>query len=285
MIFVAQKCDKCRRRGPAGSRLVAGCAFPTYTSARMDMKLLTIIFESGKRIPAVRVPADADPAPLIRVLGLPSTRGALVVVGGASGFDAPAYAPVRARIRALMDEVVRLAGIGQLAVIDGGTAAGVMRLLGEARVAAPAGFPLIGVAPYGKAIWPHKPDPLPDDGGLLDENHSAFVLVEGEDWGDETPMLARLGHSLASRGTAIEVLVDGGAISRRDVESFLHLGGELVVIQGSGRFADELAAAAERGHADDPALQALITTGRVHIFPLEEPPGSFSSLLKRLAGW
>jgi hypothetical protein len=60
------------------------------------------------------------------------------------------------------------------------------------------------------------------------------------------------------------VLVDGGAIAAEDVLHSIEAGRRVVVLEGSGRTADALAAAV-RGERSDPGIAALASSGLVHL--------------------
>ena len=47
----------------------------------------------------------------------------------------------------------------------------------------------------------------------------------------------------------------------------------------------KLASAYRAGHSKDPQVQGILDTKRVHIFPLESPPGTFRAILRQLGGW
>jgi hypothetical protein len=203
----------------------------------------------GMRALAVRVHADADLASAVQRLEI-GGRPALVVVGGASGLsdrDARRLAP-------LFDDI--LAPLAQrlgATVVDGGTDAGVMRLMGGARGETGGSFPLIGVIV----------DELAASVGL-EPNHTHFVLVPGSDWGHEGPWLVRFASVVAGDEPSATVLVNGGDISLTDVRHSIEAGRPVVVLDGSGRSADALAAASRGEHADPP-LADLAKSDLLHV--------------------
>jgi hypothetical protein len=251
----------------------------------MLYKRFTITFDSGKIVPAVRVPSASKLEGLADLLNLPPCNGTIAVVGGAAGFDDSAFEQQRQDASQIFHEVVALAARKKLIFVDGGTPYGVMRLLAQARSAQSEDSPpLVGVAPLGQVRWPGCS--LDRCGETdLDATHSAFVLVETDRWGGETDTLAAVAHELAPGHPRVELLVNGGDIARLDADAFLRRGGDLVVLEGSGRFADELAAAVKAGHSDDPELRALLSSRRVHAMPVNTPPREFVSWLENLAGW
>ena len=94
-------------------------------------------------------------------------------------------------------------------VIDGGTDAGVMHLIGRARTRAEATFPLVGVPAVGTVRFPGKRSGVRRR-WPLDAHHTHFVLVPGAAWGDEAPWIARVGTELAGGSPSVTVLVNGG---------------------------------------------------------------------------
>jgi hypothetical protein len=247
----------------------------------MSGQAFTLKLEGGATARAVRMAPQADLAGLAGALALPPTQGAIAVVGGARGFDAPEFEALRRDAGRLLAELAAFAAGKRLAVVDGGTPYGVMRLLGQARAARGGGFPLVGVAPLGRVTWADRPA---GQGGetSLDANHSAFVLVDADGWGDEADTLAAVAHALGGGQPALEILVNGGQVSRHDTRAFLRRGGALVTVEGSGRFADELARALKQGYSGDETVQATLDTGRVHAFALDSPPGAFAARLEAL---
>jgi hypothetical protein len=250
----------------------------------MSLTAFTLTLDSGATARAVQVPPDADLSGLAEALALPPCNGTLAVVGGAAGLDDPEFRMLRAQVRRLLDDLVHLAKANRLAVIDGGTPFGVMRLLGQARADLGGRFPLIGVAPLGKVTWPDRPSGEGDQ-TPLDPHHSAFVLVETDDWGGEADTLAAVACTLAGEQPTVEILIEGGEVARRDVWAYLQRGGQVVAIEGSGRFADDLAGALRRGHSDDLTMRAMLATGRVYLFSLNSPPGAVIPWLRDLVGW
>jgi hypothetical protein len=126
-------------------------------------------------------------------------------------------------------------------VVDGGTDAGVMRMVGRARAGAGGSFPLVGVAAIGTVQVPDGPHR--EDAAALEPNHTHVVLVPGDSWGDETPWLSAVAGGIAGGQRSVTLMVNGGAIALNDAQESLAAGRPLIVLAGSGRSADEIAKA------------------------------------------
>jgi hypothetical protein len=200
----------------------------------------------GRRMPAVRVEESDDLPAAAERLGLQRSP-VVALIGGAARMAASDASRVKEALAASIVPVVeQLRAI----VVDGGTRVGVMQLVGEARAEAAAGFPLVGVV-VGRLLADAE----------LDEHHTHFVLVPGEKWGDESELLAAFATVVGGR-RAVTVLANGGAIAWADVAFSVAQERPVVVLAGSGRTADELAA------ADTPRAQALRDSGLVSIVPV-----------------
>jgi len=228
-------------------------------------------------------PVELDAA--LTSVGLTDPRPVLVVVGGAAHLS-EAVAPV---LLTLFERIApQLDALGA-AVIDGGTAFGVMALMGRARRCAGARFPLIGIAPQGAvAIDSGKPDqPAGKDGkARLDPNHTHFMLVPGDAWGDESPWISAVADRFARGRGSLMLVAAGGEITRLDVMHRLRSGGRVLVLAGSGGTADRLvdrrrngAAGLDTGPADldaEAPERALI-----HILDLADAGDHLPGILAR----
>ena len=202
----------------------------------------------------------------LEALGVRPPRPVVVVVGGAGGLSGTDLDRLRPVFSTGLVPVLEERGA---AGIDGGTNAGVMRLFGEARAEALASFPLIGVAAGGTV---RVPDVLkaPDDAADLDPHHTHFILVPGHEWGAEAPWIARIATELSGTALAVTVLVNGGEIAYADIRRSVEAGRPVVTVAGSGRTADQLAAALSGGPADGRAVE-LAASGLVRAVSVEDP--------------
>lgn len=201
-------------------------------------------------------------------LGL-ETRPTLVIIGGASKLSDADFSRVKRLFTAVLGP---LAEARQLNVVDGGTDAGVMRLIGQARGAVDGTFPLIGVAPVGLVDLPEQQlnGKVPAEASPLEPHHTHCLLVPGNEWGDESVWLAMVATHLAgSRGSAA-VLINGGEITWKDAAANASAGRDILVVAGSGRTAD-LIVAAHRGATSDPRATSLVASNHIQVIDLNHP--------------
>ena len=196
-------------------------------------------------------------------LGLRGPQPVLVLVGGADGLSKAQVArlrPLFVKVLAPMAEAIGAA------VVDGGTDAGVMQLMGQAHHETNSTFPLVGVAATGTITLPSSSSSPPDTASL-EPHHTYFILVPGSKWGDESPWLARVASVLAEGAPSVSVVVNGGETTWEDVKRSVEAGRPVVVVSGSGRTADVLAGAL-RGEEADERVQSLSESGLVEAVEL-----------------
>jgi hypothetical protein len=140
--------------------------------------------------------------------------------------------------------------------------------MGQARAEAGGTFPLIGVAAEGTVTFPNATNSR-SEAWPLEPHHTHFVLVPGSNWGDESPWIARVASILANGLPSVTVLVNGGKIAFEDVSQSIKAGRPVVVIAGSGRTADTLAAAL-RGEVTDRWASVLVASGLLQAIDLTE---------------
>ncbi|MBD2101731.1 hypothetical protein [Leptolyngbya sp. FACHB-261] len=241
-------------------------------------KPLQLTFANGRTASAIQVDDSVDLTAALRRMGLQGPRPVLVVVGGASQMTEESLA----RLQQLFVEVLApLAKDLDAFVVNGGTDAGVMRMMGQARAKTGAQFPLIGVAPIGTIALPHQPASA-NQAERLEPNNTHFVLVPGNEWGDESPWQARVASTLAKDAPSVTVLINGGAIALVDVQENVKEGRPVVVIAGSGRLADEIADASL--HPEEAARQpvaAVIGSAHLTLFNLSEPIAELGTILRQ----
>ena len=239
----------------------------------------TITFANGNHAVVVTVPRDASANAILDALQIASPRAVILLFGGAAGLDdsrktdlatlfADGVAPVAAELGAL--------------IIDGGTQSGVMAMMGEAVARHPGKCQLLGIAPKGKIARPEiSGASAASDGAPLEPNHSYFVLVESNEWGGETTTMLELAR--AFNAPIVAILVNGGAIAANEALQSVRNEWQLLVIEGSGRFADELSAAVSDGQAAKSVEASEIArSGRVTLFHVDDPAEKLRNELRRM---
>ncbi len=210
-------------------------------------------------------------------VGLVGKRPTLVVVGGASGIS---QADMSRLQQLFVEEIAPIAEALGVTVIDGGTDAGVMRLMGQARTEIGGTFPLIGVAAIGTVICPDV-TPSNSDAASLEPNHSHFVLVPGCNWGDESPWLSQVASVLSEGCPSLTLVVNGGEITLQDVSYSVQAERPVVTLDGSGRSADKLAAAL-RGEATDSRISQLIASDLVQAIGLHQSSSCLAEAIEQI---
>ena len=183
----------------------------------------------GVTIGAVNITEDKEIHQALIDLQIPHPKPVIVLVGGASGIGWLDKFPMRKAIRI----VARLAEETGSVVVDGGTQAGVMQEMGRQRKQNKFSFPLVGVV-FDSLLMQEEP------GSILDANHTHFFLIPGNDWGDESAWISKIGTAIAGDQKSITILVNGGNISKTDVEYSLLENRPAFVMRGTGRMADEI---------------------------------------------
>ncbi|HEY7357529.1 MAG TPA: hypothetical protein VH590_13720 [Ktedonobacterales bacterium] len=237
-----------------------------------------ITFPGGNQARVVAARKGATGKSLLAALGLPAPRGVLVVNGGTAALDADLAAKLSALFQ---DGLARVAADAQLTVVTGATDAGIFTLLGQGLARWGRKAPCIGVTVASLARLPGAPQTGPEQTSL-EPHHSHFVLTPGEHWGDETAIMYDLVAALGAQAPSVAVFTGGGSITRSEALTNTRQRRPAIVLAGSGRFADELAAVA-RGEAvpakDDVA--EIARDGDLSLFDLRQPPEQLAALVRQ----
>ncbi len=210
----------------------------------------TLHFSQGSTAVALLASNLIDVEASLRHLGFQQARPVIVVIGGASGLQ-DGHAD---QLRSLFCKAIAPAAEALHAiVIDGGTDAGIMRMMGAARHATQSTFPLLGILPIGLATLPDA-EPPAAEAAPLEPHHTHFILVPGTAWGDESHWIAAIASILAQGAPTLTVLMNGGEITWKDAAESVKVGRRILAVAGSGRTADILVA----------TLQGQITEERAH---------------------
>lgn len=177
----------------------------------------------------------------IRLMGI-HNHPVIVLIGGNI---LPEHDAVHRRA---IEVVVRAAAELDAVLICGGTDMGVMAMVGQLRWRQKQQFPLVGIAPENLVTWPgapHESQPLLPEGKRvsLEPHHSHFLLVPGSEFGDESPWIVRAALFIAGeRNKTVTILANGGEVSEKDIKLALDAGEPVIILKGTGRLADTIAA-------------------------------------------
>jgi hypothetical protein len=212
-----------------------------------------VIYGEGMAGPTItRATSESDLQKVLSTSGIRTSHAVLVCVGGAAGVAEDEMAALADLLTA---HVIPLVDEMSVTIVDGGTDAGVMRLIGQARAATNGSFQLVGVAAAGTVRVPDAPEPPSNDAADLEPNHTHIVLVPGDSWGDETPWLSAVAATIASDMPSATLVINGGAITLDDALASLRARRPVIILAGSGRAADEIAGATTEQPAGDPARE------------------------------
>ena len=188
-----------------------------------------ITLKRGALARAVNISEDKEIQQALTELEISHPNTVIVLVGGAGGVGFWDKFPMRKAIRIIAE----LAEETQSVVVDGGTQAGIMKEIGKQRKQNKFSFPLIGVV-FDSLLMKENPE------SILDPNHTHFFLIPGEDWGDESAWISKIATAIAGDKKSITVLVNGGNISKTDVQDSLLENRTAVAMRGTGRMANEI---------------------------------------------
>lgn len=224
-------------------------------------------------------------AALLQQLELTGAQSIVLVIGGAESLDAA----IDARLRHLFElGVVRAAGLANAVIVDGGTQSGVMAALGQAAAESDAMVAILGVPPAGRVTWPGD-DRTVKGTTELEPNHTHFLLANSAAWGGETPLLFDAIDALRGGEPAVAILAGGGGVSLEEARLAARRGMPMVVIQGTGGTADELAqriqsTSESRRAAGNDAVAGVISSTEVIVMSIDSDPGDLNRQIGRLLG-
>jgi len=232
-----------------------------------------IRFDNGNyaRVASVKISEEAlDVRALLR---LPYMDYALSVHAGAASADEQLIADLKTVFPA---QLAPLIAAHNVTVLDGGTQAGLVGIMGALRQQTNGTFPLVGVLPADGAELPGE---VPTDTRYsLEPNHTHFALVQGGSWGVESDLLVNMGRVVARQPVAL--LINGGEIVRKEALMHARAGNPLLVLAGSGRVADEIVDALKRGTSNN-ILQETLSIGKIRVCT----PETLVEQLTLLYGW
>lgn len=178
-------------------------------------------------------------------LGLKGHYPVIVLIGGEMEEQ---YALVT---RKAIETISRVAEDLHAVVVCGGTDMGIMAEIGQTRARNNYTFPLVGVTPEELVTWPGGPRNTKllwwgKQRWQLEPHYSHFILVPGSEFGDESPWIVDTATLLSKGYRSVTILINGGEVSRMDIQLSLEDGRRVIVLSRTGRLADELARQPER---------------------------------------
>ena len=239
-----------------------------------SISIETIQFSNGNRSRVIQ-PASGTPAhQLVDALALPHPRGLVILNGGTAQLDNDLEAQLRL---ALADGLARLVAEESITVITGGTDAGIFHLFGEGLARWGRSAPCIGVAVGSLAKWPGKPS----GEALLEPNHSHFILVEGEHWGDETETMYALAALLGEGCPSVAVFAGGGEVALEEMLVNVAQQRPMILLAGSGRATDAVLAACQGELSDDPRVAEIARLGKILTQDIASAPSKLRRLVRQ----
>lgn len=181
----------------------------------------------------------SDLAQAISELQLSEGYPVIVLIGGGID-DLQADATRRA-----INTISRIADNLNAVVICGGTDTGVMAKIGQIRWKSGYTFPLVGIAPEELVTWAGGPRSTKflwwgKKRWQLEPHYSHFILVPGGEFGDESSWIIDAATIISKGHKSVTVLINGGEVSRKDIDLSLKMGRPVIALSRTGRLADEL---------------------------------------------
>jgi hypothetical protein len=244
-----------------------------------------IVFKNGNEAKAVAASMNGKMQEALKILEVKPYKSVVLILGGADELEESR----KAKLLQLFDRgIARAAAETNSVVVDGGTDSGVMALMGQGVACRGFQSGLIGVVPAGMVTYPGS---AKTNGTPLEPNHTHFVLVDGSSWGSETTAMFNLVKALTNKVTdsgksvkvpATAILASGGSTSKAEVLNAVRMNLPLIVIEGSGNFADEVAAACRANEIpDDPVLAEIVADGNIHIHSINSSVKSMERTIIR----
>ena len=247
-----------------------------------------ITFDPDHIAKAIIIASTTDPpADVLEVMRLEKMpKGILSITGGTGKFPAELEQQTRIIIESA---IVPLAYEYNLMVIDGGTNAGVIQIIGDAvekarsiypqviGSEAPSEFtsrpPLVGFAPRPKVLAPSI-EQIEENSVSLDQNHTYFILISDvEDWGGEVEyMFSFIEYLVLEQNIpALQIIFNGGRITIKEVHYAVLQHRPVLLLEGSMRAVEVIAAVLD-GASRETITQLLLDKRRniIEIQQLEE---------------
>lgn len=182
-------------------------------------------------------PAELQQA--LTELNLQSTYPVIVLIGGAIA-EPQANATSQA-----IQTIAKLAHDLSIMIICGGTDMGVMAEIGRVRSQNNYTFPLVGITLEDLVTWPDGPQSTKFlwwgiKRWQLEPHYPYFILVPGSHFGDESAWIVDAASIFSKGNQSVTILINGGEISRKDIQLSLEVGRPVIALSRTGRLADEI---------------------------------------------
>jgi len=169
----------------------------------------------------------------------------IVLIGGA--IDERQAAATEGAIQT----IAKLAQEMNILVICGGTDMGVMAEIGQVRSQNNYTFPLVGITLEDMVAFPGGPQSTKvlwwgKERWQLEPHYPYFILVPGSKFGDESLWIIDAATIFSKGNQSVTILINGGEISRKDIQLSLEEGRSVLALSRTGRLADEISRDLER---------------------------------------
>ena len=208
------------------------------------MRTQTIHFQSQQAL-CVFPEQRSDLVQAISELKLDGAYPVIVLIGG------EIEKPQAVVTQKAVHTIARIAEDMKALVICGGTDVGVMAEIGKMRWQNAYNFPLVGIAPEELVAWPDGPRSKKflwwgKQRWQLVPHYTHFVLVPGSQFGDESTWIVDAAAILSKGHASVTILINGGEISKKDIELSVEQGRPVIALRRTGRLADELSRETDR---------------------------------------
>jgi hypothetical protein len=228
-------------------------------------------FDNGHQAKVIYIDPNISATTIISSLKIPSPRAVLILNGGIPEFPDS----VETDLSNLLGSVVEFASEERILLITGGTDGGIFGLLGN-------GFeglrhiPLcIGISVADMVKWKQNPKSVVN----LEPHHSHFVLVQGKEWEDATPVMYRLANEFSKRCQSISLFAGGGKITKQEMQCNVEQGREMILLAGSGRSTDAVLNAMNGYPVDDKIIKEIARLGKIIPFDAGKKPSELVDLI------
>jgi len=223
----------------------------------------------------------------IAELGLNGGQPVIVLIGG--GIDEKQRDVTQRAIQAISKTAEDMGAV----VICGGTDMGVMAEIGQIRSRNGYKFPLVGVTLEELVTWPGGPHNtrflgLGKQRWQLESHYTHFILVPGSQFGDESPWIGEAATILSKGHQSVTILINGGEVSRKDIDLSVENGRPVIALSRTGRLADELARQPDRSKlivvVPANAEQRIIEAVQVALsVDASSAPGAISQVIEQIS--